>query len=330
MKWTSHPITPHVERFQKDRIKRVIVRANGPLKAKRKSAYHLSRLKLKRKQLKSGFLQEQKQTCMKQKGDTTIRAQDRIRLQTVLEQKPLNLPKQLYSHPNHNQKTELSKQPPTSMDESDEQFIAQFAALNSSPEPFSLPQNIVNTRDWTLIVLAVVITDRNVMEANFKRMMARVWGVHHDTEITMIAKNTFLLQLVTENDTLHILHRGLWTYREDAIATKRAYGPEDLKSPKVDRIELTTQWHRIPLETVKKEGVRLLAEEMGTPLSEVTEVCNAGTKFYKIKLLLPLDKPLSDKREVAHLVLGTFTAYIVYERECVCFVRNWDMIWIHV
>lgn len=130
----------------------------------------------------------------------------------------------------------------------------------------------------------------------------------------MVAKTTFLIQFQTENELLHVLHRGLWTYREDAIAIRRAHGPSDLESPKVDRVEITTQWHQIPLEIVKKEGIMLLAEEVGTPISEVTEVFIEGSRCYKIKISVPIDKPLMDRREITHPTLGTFTALIVYER----------------
>lgn len=57
-----------------------------------------------------------------------------------------------------------------------------------------------------------------------------------------------------------------------------------------------------------------MAETLGTPLSEVTELCVSGNWVYKIKLLLPIKKPLKDSMEVTHPTLGIFNAFIVYER----------------
>lgn len=101
---------------------------------------------------------------------------------------------------------------------------------------------------------------------------------------------------------------------EDAIAIRRAHGPEDLEDPKVTSIEINTQWHRIPAGAVKNEGVVAMAEQIGTTLTEVTNSCIAGNRVYKVKLLLPIEKPLKDTLVVTHPTLGSITAYIVYER----------------
>ena len=144
--------------------------------------------------------------------------------------------------------------------------------------------------------------------------MMRAWGVNPRTTIKMIAENTFLIQFTKEKELQYVINRGLWNYREDVIAIKRVQGPEDLEAPKVDHIEINTQWHHIPTEAVKKEGVRLMAEQIGQPISEVTETCVSGNRVYKVRMLLPLDKPLKDSLEVNHPTMGVFKTLIVYER----------------
>lgn len=160
--------------------------------------------------------------------------------------------------------------------------------------PVELPPSMVRTRDWAMCVLARVVTDKSVIEVNFQKIMLKAWEVDPETEITMVAKNIFLIHFVIENDLLHVLHRGLWNYREDAIATRRIYGPANLEAPEVKHVAINTQWHKIPIDGVTKEGILNLAEKLGTPLSEVTETCIAGSRCYKVIFLLPIDKPLQD------------------------------------
>lgn len=143
------------------------------------------------------------------------------------------------------------------MDTADELFLSQFAALNHQPA-MDLPLDTVNTCDWNLCALAKVITNRNVMEGIFVKTMLKAWGVDPKTEISMIFKNTFVMHFITENDILHVMHRGMWNYRDDPVAIRRAYGSSDLESPSINNIEMTTLWYRIPTEAVKKKGVLLI------------------------------------------------------------------------
>lgn len=219
----------------------------------------------------------------------------------------------LYSHPNQTKNTKSETKEIENMEITDEQFIAQFAAMTPITT-LALPQETVAMVDWTLSALAIVITDRNTVEANFVKIMMRAWGLHPDTTMKMITKNTFLIHFITEKDLLHVMHKGLWNYKEDAITTKRVHGPEDLEELTIENIEINTQWHHIPPEAVKKEGVSLMAEKIGVPISEVTDFCLSGNRVYKIRILLPLDKPLQNTLEVTHPTLGKFIAHIVYER----------------
>lgn len=94
---------------------------------------------------------------------------------------------------------------------------------------------------------------------------------------------------------------------------KRIYQQSDLAQPQVLHMEVWTQWHRIPNQALTHEGLLLLSGQIGTALSEVEEIF-AGNLFYKIKMHLPIDKPLNATIEARHPTLGILKIYLVYER----------------
>ena len=80
-----------------------------------------------------------------------------------------------------------------------------------------------------------------------------------------------------------------------------------------------SQWHRIPAAALSREGLLGLAAGLGRPISDVVEVFAGGNKFYKIKILAPIDQALQDRKEVLHPILGNIKIYLSYERlERIC------------
>jgi Zinc knuckle len=49
-------------------------------------------------------------------------------------------------------------------------------------------------------------------------------------------------------------------------------------------------------------------------VSDVREGFIVGRKFYKVKVLLPVNQPLKDKLKVLHPSLGLFLVYFVYDK----------------
>lgn len=118
------------------------------------------------------------------------------------------------------------------MELSDEDFIEHFAALSSeSLELVDIPQQVTNQRVWELCTIATVITENQVNLYQFSPNMMRIWGVHPHTEISVLDKNLFLVQFVTEEELRRIFNKGVWTYRGDAVAMKRIQQQTDLAQP---------------------------------------------------------------------------------------------------
>lgn len=210
-----------------------------------------------------------------------------------------------------------SKATLSKMDLSDEQFLAQFAALSSdegSSQAFHLPQSGVATREWGLCLLARIITDKTIIDHQFTGTMMKAWGVDPATDISILTRNVFLAQFTNRDDLERVLQRGIWTYRSDSVILKRVQGQNDLEDPKVEEAEVWTQWYRIPPAAVSQMGLSMLAQRIGTPLSDATEIFARGQKFYKIKMLINVDRPLQDHLDVLNPTIGNFTTYITYEK----------------
>lgn len=204
-----------------------------------------------------------------------------------------------------------------SMDKSDDEFIAQFAALVARSEqnnPVLLPGQAMQETKWELCAIARVVSERTTIPNQFSSTMKRAWAVHTDMTITSIAKNYYLVQFEKEQDINRVMHKGVWNYKGEIVVLKKSEGPVDLAQPKVPKMEVWTQLHNIPTQAFTDEGICMIAETLGETLSEPTETFLAGNKFYKIKILLPVDEPLKDTIEVTHQNLGILKIHVVYER----------------
>lgn len=123
-----------------------------------------------------------------------------------------------------------------------------------------------------------------------------------------------MIEFVTKEDLARVMQRGLWTYRGDALVLKQLYRQPDLTKPLVTHMKIWTQWHCIPLVQSQMKGLpRLRRKKIGTPLSEATHIFANGMSFYKIKLLVEIDKKLKGSLEVTHPTLGDFEIFLVYE-----------------
>jgi Domain of unknown function (DUF4283) len=110
------------------------------------------------------------------------------------------------------------------------------------------------------------------------------------------------------------IDRGIWNFRNDVVASKKANGPDDLTEEAVKEMEVWVQLHNLPPKTLTSEGVGLLFSTVGWVLSEVKEIHINGQKSYKAKLGLALDRPLQDRIETRHPEGGHMLLALVYEK----------------
>lgn len=254
----------------------------------------------------------------------------------ALQDRPLN-PQQpstqhtntplLQTKPSHTQidPTPHSKPSPTTppkrilqqptMDLSDEEFVEKFTAMTSGyHKPIEVPTQVITQTDWNRCTMVRVVTDKSIYLSQFSQLMMRVWAVNPHTEMSVLDKNIFLVQFVTEGELTRVLNKGIWTYRGDAVVIWRVLSQADLDNPQVLQMEVVTQWHRIPRQAITHEGILMLSQKIGEAMAEVEEVFSGDNFFYRLKLLIPIDKPLKDKLQITHPTLGSVNIYLVYEK----------------
>jgi Domain of unknown function (DUF4283)/Zinc knuckle len=213
----------------------------------------------------------------------------------------------------------LSHNKRPSMNLSDDELIAQFSLLNAGgttgeADRLMMPPNALNTRNWSLCVVVRVITDRMMMDTHFVDTIMRVWNLSPQSSIEAVAKATYLVQFSDTVVMHNVLNKGIWTYRTELVALRRATKPADLTQEFVHSAELVVQLHNIPPETFSPQGIYLMMESTGTVLTEVSDFLLNEKKVYRAKVLLPLNQPLKDCIVTSHSDLGLITSYIVYER----------------
>jgi Domain of unknown function (DUF4283) len=132
------------------------------------------------------------------------------------------------------------------MELSDEALVAQFSHLEAaSPSNLQLPPEAINTCNWSLCVLPVVISDRLIIEAPFTSSMIRAWRCDHLTQIESVSKNVYLVEFKTHTECWYALDVGPWRYRMDLVALKPVRIVADLHQHFVTTIDLWLQIHNV-------------------------------------------------------------------------------------
>lgn len=194
-------------------------------------------------------------------------------------------------------------------------LLASIAPEASTQQSrLAIPQHITASRDWSLSYLAHVMTDRVVFDDNFITHMLELWGPYLGTRISPIARNTYLIEFVSAREMYEVLRKEPWIYRTDIVSMHKVHEPSQLRPDFVNHIALWTQFHNVPPEMLSVEGITYLAQDIGTPISEVKSGYNADRLFMRVKISFNADKGLQDRLPVTHPTLGEIPVYLVYER----------------
>lgn len=126
--------------------------------------------------------------------------------------------------------------------------------------------------------------------------MSKAWGVHPQTKFTVVGRNTFLIDFHSDREKTAVMNRDPWLFRGDIIAMRRARGQEDLSIDFIQMVDLWTQLHNIPPESVNKEGICHFASSLGKTVSDARLTSQNGKVFWRIRISLPIDKALQDTK----------------------------------
>lgn len=204
------------------------------------------------------------------------------------------------------------------MDQSDEELIRKFAGLQTQSQQvgtaISIPNQAINSRNWDLCFLAKVHSDKIVFEAPFERQMRRAWGLNHTTTFTMIERGLYLLECDNEQERSKVLMDGPWTYRQDLVIVSECNSMEESDGRNMTHTDLWVQYHNIPLDVLNEEGIKLLTNPIGSPLSEPVPGFSNGKPYFKIRMLIHLSVPIKDKLTTTNPLLGETEVFLVYEK----------------
>lgn len=203
------------------------------------------------------------------------------------------------------------------MDPADEALIQKFAQLhteaNNPSTKIVIAPSGATSKNWSLCLKALVCTDRMVFSNQFENQMRKLWDVSQETSFKQTAKGTYLIQCTGKKDWSKVLNGGPWVYRQDLVAIDQCDSAEKAAS-EILHGELWVQFHNLQSDDLTEEGFQALTSPIGVPLSDpVTGFIN-GKQFFKIKMQVPLNKPLKDKVFIEHPNLGDIFVHTVYEK----------------
>ncbi|KAJ4771095.1 hypothetical protein LUZ62_055352 [Rhynchospora pubera] len=199
----------------------------------------------------------------------------------------------------------------------DEELIAQFAALSSngddSPNLIDIPETAVKAWNWKNCLIFKVMSSRVVFEATFSTALRKVSPIHPETIIQGLGNNYFIVEFKRQEEMLRVLAKNTWMCIKDMVVSRLAVGPTDLVDPQIYEFECWVEVHGVPPESLDHTGLELVMKGIGSPLTEIKSFWYDGRKVYKRKVLVNLKKALKPKLPMRHPQLGVKWVYVVYD-----------------
>lgn len=199
----------------------------------------------------------------------------------------------------------------------DEAFIQRFVGLStfdSSSQPIIVPARAATSTDWSRALLLRIVTDRTVLDNPFSEAMLKAWNASPDTVFRSVSRNCFLVEFFSQQDMDTALLAGPWTFRGDLVAARQVSSHADLNIEHIGYGQLWVQLFNVPFNSLTEEGIQILTQKLGTPISPSVEGLVNGRRFIKQKISFKLDEALKDTLPTDHPTLGLFKVYCHYEK----------------
>lgn len=203
------------------------------------------------------------------------------------------------------------------MTKEDEALIEKFIGLSTedaNATAIIVPQHAASSTNWDKCLLVRVLADRPVQEGPFIQTMIGVWNVDPSTTARQIARNCYLVEFEEVEDRVRVQNGGPWLFRGDLVASSQVKSQKDLNLMQVSHAAVWVQFHNLPVNSLTEEGLMIMAQEVGTPVSSPVHCSFNGRSFVKVKILLPLQAVIKDKVKLTHPLLGELIVLCVYER----------------
>lgn len=220
------------------------------------------------------------------------------------------------SKPQIKHKTAPSKVRMDSLSHEDELLIQKFIGLHTGENRgpvVQLPESAASSNNWECTVIAKVITNRLVQDAAFTTNMVKAWNTDPSTTFRPLGDSAFLIEFASEKDMQHAWWGGPWTFRGDLVALKKVNSHLSIDPQLITTAQVWVQFFNAPLN-LTDEGIAVMADPVGRPVSPPFEGFVAGRRFVKIKMEIDLNKPLKDRVSITHSLLGEVTIHSCYEK----------------
>lgn len=199
----------------------------------------------------------------------------------------------------------------------DEALIQKFVGLQTEenkPLKIAVPTTAASNTNWERCILAKVISNKSMLDAPFSAAMLQAWGADPETIFRSVGKNSYLIEFQNKEDMYMAELNGPWTFRGDLVATCMVNCHQDLQSVRMEHANLWVQFHHVPINSLTEEGFDILGRQIGIPVSTHVEGFINGRRLYKLKIRVPITKPLKDKVWLDHPTLGDLKILCVYEK----------------
>lgn len=153
-----------------------------------------------------------------------------------------------------------------------------------------------------------------MLDSSFSSWMIKSWGSDPGTGFKQVTKGFYLVEFVSVDEKNKVHSGGPWGFRGDIVATRLVSSHLDLSPDRFEYVDLWVHFYNVPINAVNEEGLDMIGEEVGTPVSLPIEGFSGGRKFIKMKIKVDIREPLKDKAKFTHQTIGDFQVHFFYER----------------
>lgn len=121
------------------------------------------------------------------------------------------------------------------------------------------------------------------------------------------------MECSSKEEKNRILEGGPWVYRNDLVVVANCASNADLLSL-IKSADQWVQFHGPHMDTLTEQGMRLLMDRVGNPISDPIRSNVNGRQFIRAKLQVTINKALRDRVPYTHLTRGDSVAFVVYEK----------------
>lgn len=178
----------------------------------------------------------------------------------------------------------------------------------------NLPAHATTSTRWDSCLLLRVITDRAVMDSSFYSAMANAWRIDANSVFRQVTRNCYMATFQSSEEMTRIRLGGPWTYRGDLVAMATVKSHTELVPETADTADVWVQFYQIPVNSMKEEGLLMLARKLGTPISSPIDGFVNGKPFTKCKIQIRIADPCRDKLRTNHPELGEISILCAYEK----------------